>query len=125
MVHDHEHEHEHGHDHAHQPHPFQPDLEETPLTHYQVMTQAVGDLLIDKGIIGAGELRAMLEAIDAKSPAAGARMVARAWTDEAFKARMLADVNDAAAEIGIDAGGIPRSEERRVGKECGRKGNTE
>src|SRR3546814_6925096 len=49
----------------------------------------------------------MLEAIDAKSPAAGARMVARAWTDEAFKARMLADVNQAAAELGIDAGSIP------------------
>src|SRR3546814_13751694 len=90
------------------------------------MTQAVGDLLIDKGIIGADELRAMLEAIDAKSPAAGARMVARAWTDEAFKARMLADVNQAAAELGLDAGSLPlraventaRSEERRVGKEC-------
>src|SRR3546814_3484225 len=51
----------------------------------------------------------MLEAIDAKSPAAGARMVARAWTDEAFKARMLADVNQAAAELGIDAGSIPIS----------------
>src|SRR3546814_8192601 len=37
----------------------------------------------------------------------GARMVARAWSDEAFKARMLADVNQAAAELGIDAGSIP------------------
>src|SRR3546814_12178348 len=71
------------------------------------MTQAVGDLLIDKGIIGADELRAMLEAIDAKSPAAGARMVARAWSDEAFKARMMADVTQAAAELGIDAGSLP------------------
>jgi len=105
--HDHEHGHEHEHGHAHQPHPFQLDLEETPLTHYQAMTQAVGDLLIDKGVFTADELRAMLEAIDAKSPAAGARMVARAWVDEAFKARMLADVNKAAAELGIDAGSIP------------------
>lgn len=97
--------HDHSHDHA--PHPHQPDLEETPLTHYQVMTQAVGDLLIDKGVITADELRAMLESIDAKSPAAGARMVARAWVDGAFKARMLEDVNQAAAALGIDAGGIP------------------
>jgi len=73
----HDHEHSHGHDHG-QPHPFQPDLEEQPLTHYQVMTQAVGDLLIKKGVFSADELRAMLEAIDAKSPAAGARMVAPA-----------------------------------------------
>src|SRR3546814_14277998 len=99
--HEHGHEHDHGHDHAHPPHPFQPDLEETPLTHYQAMTQAVGDLLIDKGIIGADELRAMLEAIDAKSPAAGARMVALARTVEALQALVLAD---------------GRSEERRAGK---------
>lgn len=112
MAHEHEHEHEHNHEHghhghAHSPHPFQPDLEEMPLTHYQVMTQAVADLLVEKGIIGADELRAMLEAIDAKSPAAGARMAARAWTDGAFKARMLEDVNKAATELGIDAGSIP------------------
>ncbi|GAB4394711.1 MAG: nitrile hydratase subunit alpha [Kiloniellaceae bacterium] len=107
MAHDHSHGHPHDHGHGHQPHPFQPDLEETPLTHYQVMTQAVGDLLIDKGVFSAEELRAMLEAIDAKSPAAGARMVARAWVDDGFKARMLADVNAAAGELGIDAGGIP------------------
>src|SRR3546814_10219575 len=104
---EHGHEHDHGHDHAHRPHPFQPDLEETPRTPYQGMTQAVGDLLIEKGIFSADELRAMLEAIDAKSPAAGARVVARAWTDDGYKARLLEDVNKAAAELGIDAGGIP------------------
>lgn len=97
----------HDHTHDHQPHPFQPDLEETPLTHYQAMTQAVGDLLIEKGVFSAEELRAMVEAIDAKSPAAGARMVARAWVDDGFKARMLADVNATAQELDIDAGGIP------------------
>jgi nitrile hydratase len=111
MAHDHDHEHghehAHGHDHGQQPHPFQPDLEDAPLTHYQAMTEAVGALLIEKGIFTADELRAMLEAIDAKSPAAGARMVARAWVDEAFKARMLENVNKAAAELDIDAGGIP------------------
>ncbi|HIC81503.1 MAG TPA: nitrile hydratase subunit alpha [Kiloniellaceae bacterium] len=95
-----------AHDHAH-PHPHQPDLEETPLTHYQAMTEAVGQLLIEKGVIPGEELRAVLEQIDSKSPAAGARMVARAWVDDAFKARMLADVNTAAEEMGIDAGTIP------------------
>ncbi|MEQ8356658.1 MAG: nitrile hydratase subunit alpha [Kiloniellaceae bacterium] len=103
MARDHTHEHSHG----HAPHPFQPDLEDTPLTHYQAMTQAVGDLLIEKGVFSADELRATLESIDARSPAAGARMVARAWVDEAFKAHMLEDVNAAAQELGIDAGGIP------------------
>lgn len=95
-----------AHDHPH-PHPHQPDLEETPLTHYQAMTEAVGQLLIEKGVISGEELRAVLEQIDSKSPAAGARMVARAWVDDDFKARMLADVNKAAEEMGIDAGTIP------------------
>jgi nitrile hydratase len=107
MAHDHPHDHDHGHAHSPGPHPFQPDLEAAPLTHDQAMTQAVGDLLIEKGVITADELRAMLESIDAKSPAAGARLVARAWVDEGFKARMLADVNAAAQELDIDAGGIP------------------
>ncbi|MGF1592710.1 MAG: nitrile hydratase subunit alpha [Kiloniellaceae bacterium] len=105
MSHDHPHDHDHGP--AHRPHPFQPDLEAQPLTHYQAMTQAVGDLLIEKGVITADELRAMVELIDSKNPALGARLVARAWVDPAFKARMLADVNSAAGELGIDAGGIP------------------
>jgi nitrile hydratase len=94
----------HAHDH---PHPHQRDLEDTAPTHHQLMTEAVAELLIEKGIIGADALRATLEAIDQKSPADGARLVARAWVDPAFRERVLADVNAAAAEIGIDAGGIP------------------
>lgn len=97
---------QHTHTHAH-PHPKQPDLEDTPLTHYQAMTYAVAGLLIEKGVVTADEMRAQLESIDAKSPAAGARMVARAWIDPAFKARMLEDVNAAAEELGLDAGHIP------------------
>ena len=105
--HDHGHEHHHDHDHPHDHGPFQPDIEDRPLTHHQAMTEAVADLLLAKGIIEPVELRKMLEAIDAKSPAAGSKMVAKAWTDPAFKQRMLADVIAAASELDIDAGGIP------------------
>jgi len=58
-------------------------------------------------VFGAADLRRTLEAIDARSPADGARLVARAWVDEGFKARLLEDVNAAALEFGIDAGAIP------------------
>ncbi|WP_086464202.1 nitrile hydratase subunit alpha [Oceanibaculum nanhaiense] len=105
--HDHPHDHGHDHDHPHGHGPFQPDIEDRPLTHHQAMTEAVADLLLAKGIIEPVELRKMLEAIDAKSPAAGSKMVAKAWTDPAFKQRMLADVIAAASELDIDAGGIP------------------
>ena len=37
----------------------------------------------------------------------GAQVVARAWTDSEFKARLLEDANAASAELGIDAGHIP------------------
>ncbi len=92
--------------HSH-PHPGQPDLEDQPFEYYQVMVEAVGELLIEKGVITAAELRRTIEDIDARSPAEGAQMVARAWLDPAFKATMLADVNQAAAALGIDAGPIP------------------
>ena len=92
------------------PHPHppkQPDTEDGPYTESMAMTDAVAELLIEKEIIGADELRRMIEVIDSKSPAEGIRMVARAWVDPDFKARMLDDVNAAAAEMGIDGGTIP------------------
>lgn len=97
-----------SHDHPHhEPHPHQPDIEERPFSRYQVMAEAVGELLIEKEIISRDELRRTIETIQSKSPAAGATLVARAWTDAAFKTRLLADVNAAAAELGIDAGTTP------------------
>lgn len=110
------------HDHDHEPgaghrHPFQPDLEDGPYTWHMALTDAVADLLLAKGIVTPEELRRTLEEIDSKNPALGARLVARAWVDPAFKARLLADVNAAAAELGIDAGGIPiRAIECRPGE---------
>ncbi|MFP4126980.1 MAG: nitrile hydratase subunit alpha [Alphaproteobacteria bacterium] len=93
----------HAHDHRH---PHEGDLEDTAPTHHQLMTEAVAGLLVDKGILGADELRATLEAIDQKGPADGAKLVARAWVDPAFRERVLADVGAAAGELGIDAGSI-------------------
>lgn len=93
----------HSHDH---PHPFQPDLEDTPLTHYQAMTFALMELLQEKEIITGEELRRQLEMIDSRSPATGAKIVAKAWTDPEFKAKLLENVNEAVAEIGVDAGHI-------------------
>jgi nitrile hydratase len=71
------------------------------------MAEAVGELLIEKGVFTAEDLRRTIEAIDARSPADGARLVARAWRDPAYRGRLLADVNAAAGELGIDAGAIP------------------
>ena len=104
--HPHPHDHDHGHDHGHV-HPRQPDIEDAPLTWHMALTEAIADLMVDKGLCTTADIHRTLEKIEAASPAAGARMVARAWTDPSFKQRMMDDVNAAAAELGIDAGGIP------------------
>ena len=94
---------EHHHDHpghAH-PHPTEPDAAEG-LSYYQVMEIALRELLIGKGIFGADDVRAAVEAMDARTPAQGARVVARAWCDPAYKARLLADGTAAVRELGID-----------------------
>ena len=68
----HPHEHQHAHDHR----PL-PD-EDGPLGYYETMEVAVRELLIEKGVFGADDVRAAIEAMDARSPAKGAEVVARA-----------------------------------------------
>jgi nitrile hydratase len=101
--HDH-HDHSHGHDHPH-PHTtrdFQPD--EKIHGYYQLLGLAIKELLIEKKIITPEEIRKAIEARDAVTPAMGARVVARAWVDPAFKARLLRDAHAACREVGVDAG---------------------
>jgi nitrile hydratase subunit alpha len=102
-----------GHD---RDHPHRPDLEDSPLSWHMALTEAVISLLQAKAVFDADELRQALETIDARTPADGARVVARAWTDPPYRQRLLADVNAAAAELGIDIGAIPiRAVENRPG----------
>ena len=68
---------------------------------------AVRQLLTDKGVVSREEISERIRATDAASPAQGARMVARAWVDPAFRARMLADGAKAAEEMGIPMRGMP------------------
>jgi nitrile hydratase len=59
------------------------------------------ELLIEKGVLTSDQLRRGLEVLDSWEPSRGAEVVARAWTDPAFKARLLADGNEAVADFGI------------------------
>ncbi|MEM7684752.1 MAG: nitrile hydratase subunit alpha [Pseudomonadota bacterium] len=81
-------------------HPYRPDNDH-PLTHWQTMEIAVREILIEKGITDAGIINAQVEAMDRRTPADGARVVARAWTDPEFKARLLADGSAACEEMGF------------------------
>ena len=68
---------------------------------------AVRALLVDRGITTTDEIAERIERTDQANPAQGARMVARAWLDPAFRARMTADGAAAAESLGIPMRGLP------------------
>ena len=57
--------------------------------------------------ITAAELQRQIEDVESRNPGMGARVVARAWVDPQFKARLLADAKAAVTELGIDVANSP------------------
>ena len=94
-------EHHHAHDH---PHESLAPGGDGPLTHYQTMEIALRELLIEKGVFTPDDVRREVEAMEGRDAGAGARMVARAWLDPAYKKRLLDNAKAAAAEFGFEAG---------------------
>ena len=89
-------------DHDHSERDFQPDLEDThPPSEYAFLEIAVRELLVEKGVVSNDDIRRAIEKMDERGPHLGAKVVARAWTDPAFKARLLADGTEACEEIGV------------------------
>jgi hypothetical protein len=69
--------------------------------HFEMLEMSIGELLVERGRIGAGEIRRQIEVLDSRTPALGAKVVARAWVDGEFKKRLLADGRAACEELGI------------------------
>jgi nitrile hydratase alpha subunit len=86
---------EHGHDHP-----------KHELSHYAKRIYAIRDLLLEKKILTEKDIQCQIEYQEARSPANGAKLVARAWVDPAFKTRLVAEPKKACAELGIDATSI-------------------
>ncbi|MEG3086884.1 nitrile hydratase subunit alpha [Sphingomonas sp. PB4P5] len=86
------------HDHPHE-HPT--DEDDQPPGYYEIMEIAVRELLAEKGLIQPAEIRRQIEVLDSRTPALGAKVVARAWVDDAFRERLLADGRAACEELGI------------------------
>jgi len=66
-----------------------------------VRAKALEALLVEKELIGTDTVDAVVDELENLGPLHGARVVARAWVDPEFKARLLADATAAAAELGI------------------------
>jgi nitrile hydratase subunit alpha len=93
-------DHDHDHDHA-------------PVTNGDepaaaARVRALEGLLVDKGVITREEIRARIDWLVSRTPADGARLVARAWVDEEFKEQLLTDARAAALELGLDPGEAPQ-----------------
>jgi nitrile hydratase len=101
--HDH-HDHGHHHDHDHD-HPYQPDLPE-PSAEWEFLEIALRELVIEKGLLTARQIQDKIQEWDGKTPENGAKVVARAWVDPAFRRRLLDDANAAVAEMGYPFTGL-------------------
>jgi len=87
-----------GHPHLHHPEHHRPS------TYHEKLTAAVLELLAEKSILSPAQVTEAIEIMDARSPALGAKVVARAWVDPAFKKRLLENGSAACGELGIDVG---------------------
>ena len=74
-------------------------------SYYAGRIRAIEALLVEKGILTKEDVRRQIEYMEARTPANGARMVARAWVDPEYKALLLSNTKAAALELGIDASG--------------------
>jgi nitrile hydratase len=72
-----------------------------PLSDPQLRVKALESLLTDKGLIDPAALDRLIDTYETKvGPRNGARVVARAWVDPAYRQRLLADASAAVAELG-------------------------
>src|SRR5712692_6667876 len=85
------HAHDHQHEHEHQAVP----------SDVALRVKALESLLTEKGLVDRAALDTLINSYEHKiGPRNGARVVARAWSDPAYKQRLLADANNAMAEFG-------------------------
>jgi nitrile hydratase len=92
MAHDHP-DHDHGHSHAHG---------QDPPSDIALRVKALESLLVEKGLVDPAALDAIVDYFERKvGPRNGARAVAKAWTDPAYRGRLLADATAAIAELGF------------------------
>ena len=96
MTHAH-HDHSHGHDHSHD-HPH----DHSHLSPIELRVRALETVLVEKGYVDPAAIDALIETYETRiGPRNGAKVVAKAWADPAYRARLLADATSAIAELGF------------------------
>ena len=77
-----------------------------PYDYFQLMEVSLRELLVEKGVVSEDAIAGAMRAMRERGPERGAAMVARAWLDPAYKARLLADGSAAAEELGFEVPGL-------------------
>ncbi len=77
-----------------------------PYSYFQLMEVSLRELLVEKGIVTEDAIAGAMAVMRARGPERGAAMVARAWTDPAYKARLLENGSRAAEELGFEVPGL-------------------
>jgi nitrile hydratase len=77
-----------------------------PFAYYELMETSLRELLVEKGLITDQAVNAEVAAMRARTPERGARVVARAWVDEQYKKRLLANGTAACEELGLEIPGL-------------------
>ena len=93
-------DHDHDHDHPHEPIAG----DEGSVA---ARARVLEELLVEKGVVQREDVRRNVDWLVSRSPADGARLVARAWVDPRFKDRLLEDARAAALDLGLDPGPSP------------------
>ena len=75
--------------------------EETTTSPYAARIRAIEALLLEKGVLTEPEVQDSISYMEARSPANGAKLVARAWIDDDFKELLLSDGKAAASALGM------------------------
>ena len=82
----------------HHPH----DHEHSHLSEIELRVRALESILVEKGYVDPAALDALVETYETRiGPRNGARVVAKAWTDPAFRAWLLRDATAAIASLGF------------------------
>ena len=68
---------------------------------YAARIRAIEALLLEKGVLTQPEVQESISYMEARSPANGAKLVARAWLNPDFKELLLSDGKGAASELGM------------------------
>lgn len=103
-------DHDHGHDHDHGDGPVltyadDSDHDQDETGHYELLSEVLRELAVEKDLATATEIREYVEFMDSRGVEKGAEIVAKAWTDPAFKERLLADGTAAVAELNVPMAG--------------------